>query len=93
MKWIHYGDHAVDPLRRSQTGSYMAVGDKVQPRRLRTIASVKVYGVFAETHKSHQSPDGILQRWYLKRQVAWSKSAKPKLVKPSRKPAAAAQTE
>ena len=25
MKWIHYGDHAVDPLLRSQTGSYMPV--------------------------------------------------------------------
>ena len=27
MKWILYGDHKMDPLRRSQNGAYTPVGD------------------------------------------------------------------
>jgi hypothetical protein len=30
MKWILYGDHKMDPLRRSWNGSYTPVGDIVE---------------------------------------------------------------
>ena len=27
MAWLHYADHALDPIRRSSSGSYVAVAD------------------------------------------------------------------
>ena len=28
MAWLHYADHALDPIRRSSSGSYVAIADK-----------------------------------------------------------------
>ena len=29
MAWLHYADHALDPIRRSSSGSYVAIADNV----------------------------------------------------------------
>ena len=30
MAWLHYADHALDPIRRSSSGSYVAIADIVR---------------------------------------------------------------
>jgi hypothetical protein len=29
-RWLHYGDHALAPLRRSDTGSFMPITPRLQ---------------------------------------------------------------